>query len=228
MSAENPLDQPLELHRGDSDEILFTVTEPGDPEATRVRLDQAVDGTAARWAILRWTVKRNPRDGQSEALLYKDTQRGSAEFRILDQTVEATEGQAEAFIDPDDTSDTDEKTAGPTDQPAHRHDLEVNRQDEIRAGASVGTVTVENGSSTIIGVGTEFTKAKRWDILTVLDASNTFRPTLITRIVSDTEIEVGRTEWVDVSGEAFEIRRNRRRTAAAGTFKLKTEITSDG
>ena len=232
-TTNTALQQPLELIKSDSDEYLFTVTEPTTTTPVTqvpIRLDQAVDGTQDRYAILRWTVKRSPEaDAQSDALIAKDSQRGNSEISILDQTVPALEGQAEVLVDIPDTSGSDDPTVDIGDDPGHRHDLEVNRQDVERDGASqVGTVTVANGSNVVEGVGTAFLSAKVYDIINLTDGVNHLKPAIITAITSDTQLTVGRTIWIDAAGASFEIRRNRRRTAAAGTFALLTEVSSDG
>lgn len=231
--ADNDNDeQALEMHKADSADVLLTVTEDEADEDgvyPPVRLDLAVDGTASRHAILRWAVKRSPKsDDNVDALVYKDSQRGPSEIRLSDQVDESTRGQAEAFIDPTDTSDSDDPTVSRDDDALHRHDYEVNRQDFVRDGVSgVGTVSVVDGSDVVTGVGTAFLLAKRLDILNLVDVDNVLRPALITSIVSNTELRVGRTSWVTATGVAFEVRRNRRKTVLGGPFKLLTEVVSD-
>lgn len=224
-------DQPQELVKGDSDEWLVTVTEPNDadPEVRDpVRLDQAVDATQDRYAIVRVAAKlKGTDDDNVEALFFKDFQRGSSDINYLDQTT--SPGQAEVFIDTADTNESDDPVVDRDATTAlHDYDVEVNRQDVERAGASgVGLVSVTNGSNVVTGNGTAtFSNAKCEDIINLLDAGNLLRPAIITKIIDDNTIEVGRTLWVDATDVAYEIRRNRRRTGAYGDLFFRRERVS--
>jgi hypothetical protein len=221
------LDQTLELVKGDSDEYLVNVTEPDAVDPTicpPINLTEAVDGTADRYAILRFAAKRIGSDDENaDALVYKTFQAGSSDIRYLTQDTAppaGTLGQAEVLVDVADTIDSDEPVLERGDTtPNHDWDLEVSRQDEERAGASgVGTVDVINGSPAVAGTGTAFLQAKVGDIINLLDASNLAKPALITAITDDLTLETDRTLWTTVSGTTFELRRTRRRTAAAGDF----------
>ena len=207
----NVLDQPLELVKGDSDEYLVTVTEPNSADPTiqdPVDLSQAVDGTPNRYAILRFAAMRKGRDDDNTAaLVYKDSQAGASDIRYLAQTG-ATLGQAEVLVDVADTVNKDEPVLERDDTEAlHDWDLEVNRQDVERAGASgVGTVAVSAGSNAVTGTGTAFKAAKVGDIINLLDAGNVDKPAIITGIVDDVTLATDRTFWVDATGATFELR----------------------
>lgn len=221
-------DQDLELVKGDSDEYLVTVTEPNTADPTirdPINLTESVGGTPDRHAILRFAAMRKEADlDNDEALVYKDFQKGSSDIRYLTQDLPApsgTLGQAEILVDVADTVESDEPVIERDDTTSlHDWDLEVNRQDEERAGVSqVGTASVTNGSNTVTGTGTVFTGAKVGDIINLLDAGNLAKPAIITAIVSDTELTTDRTFWNTTgTAQSFELRRNRRRTAAAGDF----------
>lgn len=232
-------DQPQELVKGDSDEWVVSVTEPNDADAMLrdyIRLDRAVDGTDDRYAIIRVAAKLKGSDeDNTDALFFKDSQLGASDIQILDQTnglptdaPAGTQGQAIVYIDTADTTDSEDPVVERSASTAlHDYDVEVNRQDVERSGASgVGTVSVTNGSNTITGTATAFTNAKVGDIVNLLGAGNLARPTLITKIVDDATIEVGRSLWVNVSGDTYEIRRNRRRTGAYGDLFFYRERVS--
>lgn len=231
MATTDYYDQPQELIKGDSDEWLLTVTEPNDVDPTQrdpVRLDQAVDGTADRYAILRAAGKRKGSDDtNAEALFFKDSQRGASDIAINGDQV-TNPGNAEILIDTVDTSETEEPTIDRGDDAIHDYDVEVNRQDVERAGASnVGTISVTNGSNTVTGAGSTFTNAKPGDIIQITDAGdNLTRPALILSITDDTTLVVDRTIWTDEAGAAYEIRRNRRRTGAYGDLFFYRERVS--
>ena len=88
-STTNVLDQPLELVKGDSDEYLVTVTEPNDVDPTvrdPINLTEAVDGTPARHAILRFAAMLKGRDlDNDEALVYKVDQRHAKAVECLER-----------------------------------------------------------------------------------------------------------------------------------------------
>jgi hypothetical protein len=228
-------DQLLELVKGDSDEFLVTVTEPDltDPDVVPlprlpINLHESVDGTADRHIILRYASKRTPGvDDNVDALLFKDAQRGSSDIRYLAQAGD-TLGQAEVLIDTADTLDTDESTVARDEDPEHAWDLEANIQDEERAGVSqIGDVTVVNGTNTVVGAATKFLLSKVGDILNLTDGTgaNELKPALITKIIDDLNMEVGRTIWIDANNVTFEVRRNRRKTVASGDFRFITGVT---
>lgn len=225
-------DQSLTLVKGDSKELLIVVTE-ADTASTDtplprlpINLWEAVDGTVDRHAIIRFAAKRKESDGDNDdALLFKDSQKGPSDINILNQGT--NESQAELLQDVADTNTSEEPVIDRGDDALHSYDVEVNRQDVERAGASgVGTVSVTNGSNIVTGTGSLFSNAKCEDILNLLDAGNLHRPTLITKVVSDTEIEVGRTIWTDALTSTYEVRRNRRRTAASGDLFFLRERVS--
>lgn len=209
----------LTLVRGDSDDILVTVEIPDANDPTilnRVRLDQAVDGTADRPAILRAAIKEDYEDLNENALVFSESHYPD-QINFLDQTVAATEGQARWLIDKPDTESGDPETS-------YCWDLEVTQQDFLRTGAQVGSIETQaspNGA-TILGSGTAFTKAKVGDVLQILDGTNDAFPALIEEITSDTVMVVSFADWPGVaSGKAFEIRRGKHTTAARGPFVLE-------
>lgn len=205
----------LELTLGDSDDILITVEDDASPPR-RIDLSQAVDGTADRPAIIRVAVKKDPaRDLNSEAVLFK-TSYAVDEIEILPQALDATKGQCRVRIDKPDTEDED---AGD-----YSWDVEVTRQDIQRTGAQVGTLTLTEGSKTITGVGTAFTKAKVGDVIHPTSGAADGRPVVISKIVSDTQAE---SEYAWPTGESdvtFELRRGKSKTAASGTFTLVQDV----
>lgn len=208
--------------RGDSDDILVTVKEP-DPNSTTtppaqitVRLDQAVDGTPDRRAIMRFAAREDPDDVTP---LFEKVDSDPEQITYLDQTVQATEGQAVIYIDKPDTETLD---AGPAGSPVlYPYDLEVTRQDFIRNGAQGGTISLVAGSNAVVGVGTAFTQAKVGDVLQPLGGLNDNRPAVIQSIVDDTNITVHHGDWVNEPGIVFEIRRGRSFTGARGNICLE-------
>lgn len=221
ITRDRALSQSLSLIKGDSDEYLVTITEGVGSGATPVNLDQAVDGTDNRKAILRFSVKLTPsREENEDALIYKESYYPD-QIKVLDQTLTSTRGKVEILIDKPDTLEG-------RISDSYSWDLEVSLQDVERSNVSgVGTATAELGSNIIVGSSTQFSQAKLFDIINLLDVDNLNKPALITRIISDTELEVSRNDWVDVSGGSFEVRRGRHRTAAAGSFALKQDVVTD-
>ena len=216
----DPLDTPLTLVIGDSAEYLFTLQElaavEGDP-AVPFDLTQAVDGTSSRRAIVRFAVKSDP-DVQSndDATVYKESYVAD-EVSLLAQSG-LTLGQCLVQVDKVDT-----EGAFADD---YFWDLECCRQDAERTGASqVGTITLVAGSKTVVGVGTAFLKAKLYDILQPL-GTNLNNPAIITKILSDTQIEVAHSEWSNDAGASFEIRRSRTRTLMGGTYTLTNGVVA--
>lgn len=207
------------LVRGDSDDILVTVRQPDPndiindpPDKITVRLDQAVDGTAARPAVLRFAVKEDPDDANAQAIIFKRS--GSVEnIEVLDQTVSLTEGQAVIHIDKEDTEDDCADTT--------KWDLEVSQQDYLRGGAQTGTIQLQADTGAVIGTGTTFTKVKRGDMLQTTAGGNQATPAIVILVTSDTEMTVEFTDWTPETGIAFEIRRGRHFTAARGDFTLE-------
>lgn len=206
----------LTLVKGDSDDLLVTVTDDSDPPVA-INLSQAVDGTPNRRAILRFAVKSDPpTQDNDEALVFKASYYDD-QIPFLAQSG-GTVGQARVLIDKPDTEGGDAAAT-------YAWDLEVTRQDSLRSGASGGTLTFSAGSSSVAGAGTAFTRAKVGDVLQPLGVLNA-RPALITRIISATSLETDFDGWAAESGVAFEVRRGKHRTAARGPFVLEQDVVS--
>lgn len=220
--------------KGDSDEILVSVTEP-DPNSTTtpparipVRLDQAVDGTADRRVVMRFAAKEDADDTNAAAAIYKDDS-DPEDIVFLDQTTGApptgSEGQAVIYIDKQDTEDND---AGPVGEPiAYPYDVEVTRQDFIRAGAQTGTISLVAGENTVMGVATTFSQARVGDVLQPLGGINDNRPAVIQEVIDDLNVRVSHSNWVNEPSIAFEIRRGRSFTAARGNICLEQGQVSE-
>ena len=217
MSLENIPKQDFCHVRGDSDDFLVTVVEPdpndiNDPPAKiPVDLSIAVDGTPARPVILRMAAKEDPDDSNDIALFFRDSTNGPQEIEFFPQTG-LTLGQARILID---KYDTEEGEPG-----LYQWDLEVSQQDFLRAGASVGTLAIVEGSDLIVGTGTTFLKnAKRGDIIQLLGTNN--KPVLIEEIIDDLNIRVNTTVFQNEPALAtFEVRRGKHFTAAYGCLEL--------
>jgi hypothetical protein len=204
----------LTLVRGDSDDLLVTVV---DEAGVAINLGQAVDGTAARAAVLRLAVKSDPAEQtNAEALVLKRSYYAD-EIQFLTQSG-ATLGQARVLVDKPDTLGGDPSTA-------YQWDLEVTRQDVLRSGASAGTASFTAGSAVVVGAGTAFTRAKVGDVLQPLGVLNT-APCLIAEITSAGQIVADFADWQTEAGVAFEIRRGRHRTAVRGPFVLVQDVVA--
>lgn len=207
----------LTLVRGDSDDFLVTVTDDAATPAP-IDLSKAVDGTVNRRAIVRFSVKTTPPDtvANTDAVIFKSSS-WDDQIPFLVQTG-ATLGQCRVLIDKPDT-----ETADPTG--SYVWDLEVSRQDSLRTGAYVGTYAVTPGSGVVVGSGTAFLKAKVGDIFQPLGPGNT-RPVIIDKITDNTHMTVDYTTWSAESGQSFEVRRGKHRTAARGPFTLESGVVS--
>lgn len=206
----------LTLVKGDSDDLLVTVTDDATPPVP-IDLSKAVDGTASRRAILRFAVKSEPAlQTNAEALVFKTSHRDD-QVPFLAQSG-GTLGQARVLVDKQDTEDGD-----PT--ASFSWDLEVSRQDALRSGASVGTVSFTAGSLVVAGTGTAFDKAQPGDILQPLGALNTL-PVLINKVVSASSLEADFKDWQAEPNVTFEIRRGKHRTAVRGPFILEQGVVA--
>src|SRR3990172_6597278 len=211
MATKAPAIVDIELVRGDSDDILVTITDDATTP-NLIDLSVATDATAGRPAIIRFAVKKDPsKEPNAKAAVLKLSY-DAAQLEILPQAVPATKGQCKVKLDKPDTSD---EKAGD-----YSWDLEVTRQDALRPGASVGTLALSAGNSVPIGTGTAITKAKVGDVVQILSGPNVGRPSLITKITSATSFETERA-WEDTDAVAtFEIRRGKSKTAVRGKFTL--------
>jgi len=222
-TTTTPTVTDITLVREDSDEILFTVREPdplsvtAPPALQTVRLDQAVDGTPNRNAIVRFAAKEDPDDPPAAALIYKDSS-DPEDVVFLDQTAPTTEGQGVIYIDKGDTTDFDAGTH--TDPVRYPHDLEVTRQDFIRSGAQGGTLSLVAGAKTVVGAGTTFAQARVGDVLQPLGGINDAKPAVIQSVTDDNNVTVHHANWVNEANIAFEIRRGRSFTGARGDICL--------
>ncbi len=157
-----------------------------------IDLSGALDGTAARPAVLRWGAK--VKIDEEDASILKTTYIAS-EAVIADQTAAATKGHATVFLDEPDTEDVDPDT--------YSWAAELTRQDTLRTAAGTVSLTTAN---TVAGVGTQFTKGKKGDVFQPLGASNT-KPVLIEAITSDTSLTLDAAIYTAEAGILFEIRR---------------------
>ncbi len=207
----------LELTQGDSEDYLITVKDDATPTPALIDLSKAVDGTAARPAIVRFAVKAAPADeSNAEATVFK-TSYFTAQIVFLTQSG-LTLGQCRALIDKPDTQGVE---AGD-----YRWDVEITRQDVLRAGASGGTVSVGSGSVVVAGSGTAFTKAKVGDVLQPLGGLN-LAPVKITKVTSNTSLEVEAAIFQTEAGISFEIRRGKHKTAGRGPFTLLQSVVAE-
>lgn len=202
---------------GDSEDFLVTVTDDVTPTPNKINLSQAVDNTPDRPAILRWAAKRTPADDtNAEAIAFKSSYNGD-EIIPLTQTG-ATLGQARLLID---KPDTDSEAAG-----SYRWDLEITRQDVLRAASGVGTIAVLSGSKVVTGTATTFLKAKVGDVLQPLGGLNV-APVKIAKVVSNTSLEVEEAIFLTESPvPSFEIRRGKHKTARKGPFVLEQGVVA--
>jgi hypothetical protein len=206
----------LELTQGDSEDYLITVKDDSTVPVV-IDLSLAVDGTPARPAIIRFAVKKDPAsETNPEAIVFKSSYFAD-QISFLAQTG-ATLGQCRALVDKPDTQDVE---AG-----AYRWDVEVTRQDALRAGASTGTIDVTLDSIIVSGTATAFTKAKVGDVLQPLGSLNT-APVKITKIISATSVEVEAALFVTESGISFEVRRGKHKTAGRGPFTLIQSVVAE-
>jgi hypothetical protein len=216
MAVKAPAIVDIELVRGDSDDILVTITDDASPTPNLIDLSVATDATANRPAIIRFAVKKDPtKEANIKAAVLKLSYDAS-ELEILPQAAPATRGQCRVKLDKPDTSDN---KAGD-----YSWDLEVTRQDALRPGASAGALAVVAGNVVPIGTGTAFTKAKVGDVVQITSGPNDGRASLITKITSATSIETERA-WEDTDPSAtFEIRRGKSKTAVRGKFTLVQDV----
>jgi hypothetical protein len=202
----------IELTIGEGDDRLITfrdpaLTDPDNPDADLIRLDQATDATADRFAVVRFAVKRNPsRQSNANADIFKTSYRDD-EIAIQNQAVVATQGRAMLKIDEPDT--TGKK---PSDD--YCYEVFLTRQDVLRPGASVGTIdALADGTGAVTGTGTAFLNAKPGDVLTVVGGANDLAVSRIQTITDNGTMILERTTWSAQTTVTFEIRRGAGRTA---------------
>lgn len=216
MATKAPAIVDIELVRGDSDDILVTITDDASPTPNLIDLSIATDGTIGRPAIVRFAVKKDPSKETNPKGAVLKLSYDVSQIEILPQAVPATKGQCRVKLDKPDTSDN---KAG-----AYSWDLEVTRQDSLRPGASVGTLALAAGNSVPIGTATAVTKAKVGDVIQITSGLNLGRVSLITKITSATSFETERA-WEDTDAAAtFEIRRGKSKTAVRGAFVLVQDV----
>lgn len=203
----------LQLVRGDADNYLITVDDGGDP-AVAVDLSLTVDGLSDGLAIVRFAVVKNHRGtSNAAALIFKTTYR---EDEILLANQNTDTGKFTVFIDKDDT---DGEKVG-----TYCWDVEVTLQDFEREGSTVGTASVaEDGATTIIGVGTDFTHFKKGDVLTFIGGSNANVPCMIVSVADATHLVIDNDQLEADDDVVFTVRRGLSRTVARGTFELVDE-----
>lgn len=162
--------------------------------ASPVNLDEAVDGTASRPAVLVFEWRR----GNSR--VFKKTNYDSEEIQVLDQSTNP--GQ---FLMRLDEPDTDAAKVGQL----YRYELAVSRQDIVRAGAQGGTAAVTTGDGTLTGTGTTWSEAKPGDIIQATNGAANGQQARVIMVNSDTEVVTDRANWITASGFTFEIRRGK-------------------
>lgn len=106
-------------------------------------------------------------------------------------------------------------------------DLELTRAGDDITGGDVGTVTVVNGSGTLTGIGTAFTKFHIGDMLQLIsgDAANN-KPITVTKIVSATSIQTDYTGWTGAAGLVIDgAWEGDVKTPAGGKLTLTADVT---
>lgn len=206
----------ITLVRGDSDDLLVTVVDDAVPPVP-VDLSKAVDGTAARPAVIRFSVKSKPDQQTNEEALVFKTSHYPDQIPFLAQAG-ATMGQCRVLIDKPDTE---------TGDPAvkWKWDLEVSRQDALRSAASVGTLAFTPGSDVVVGTATQFQNARQGDVLQPLGVLNLL-PVMVIEVLSATQLRTSFSGWQAEAGVTFEIRRGKNRTAARGPFTLLSGVVA--
>jgi hypothetical protein len=215
---DRDVDLQMTMVRGDSLNLLVAVKDfSTDPEVA-VDLSEATDGTAARPAVVRFSVKERPDDDlNSEAIVYRTSYTPSG-IEVLDQSIAANLGKFLVKVDKEDT----EEDGDPELQ--YRWDIEVSLQGELRTDA--GTVTLVAGSKIVTGVGTAFlSTVRKGDIFQPLDVNDI--PAIVTKVVSDTVLWVEFTGWSDESGLDYEIRRGEHITVRRGPFTILSGVVAE-
>lgn len=208
----------LELTQGDSEDYLVTVKDDATPTPALIDLSVAVDGTPDRPAIVRFAVKKDPAsESNAEAVVFKASYFDD-QLLVLPQTG-STLGQCRALIDKPDTQDVE---AG-----AYRWDTEVTRQDSLRTGASVGTLSVVTDSVLVTGAGTAFQKAKVGDVLQLTSGTNLLKPVKIVKVVDAVTMQIEAALFLTDGAVTFEIRRGKHRTAGRGPFTLIQSVVAE-
>jgi hypothetical protein len=180
-----------------------------------INLNNAVDGTVNRPAIIRFAVKKDPpSETNQEAVIFKSTY-FTNQIEILPQSG-ATLGQCRCLIDKIDSQDID---AG-----AYRWDLEVTRQDFVRTQS--GQVSVVAGSKVVTGTSTSFLSAKVGDVLHLISLSNPL-PVKISKIISNTQLEIEAALFQTQNNVTFEIRRGKHKTPTRGPFTIVQSVVSE-
>lgn len=206
----------LTMTIGDSEDFIVTVTDDATTP-NLIDLSKAVDGTAARPAILRWAAKRTPADDANKDAIAFKTSYFEDQIQVLAQTG-PTLGQSRLLLDKPDTEDEEVGT--------FRWDLEVTRQDVVRPGSGSGTIAVVSGSVAVTGTATTFRKWKVGDVLQPLGGLNV-APVKITKIISDTSLEVEAAIFAtEPVVPSYEVRRGKHKTARKGPFVLEQEVVS--
>lgn len=214
---DRDVDLSMAMVKGDSIDLETTLSDYSVDPPEPVDLSAAVDGTADRPAVIRFSVKERPeQDSNLEALLYRTSYdpTGSG-VEVLDQAVSENVGKFIVKVDKADTEDDGDPEL------SYRWDLEVSRQGELRT--DVGTVTLEAGETAVVAAGIDFIAAgvRPGDIFQPLGAEdNNDRPCLIVEVVSATELEVEWDGYSDEATVAFEIRRGQHITVRRGPFAV--------
>ena len=208
-----PGETTVTMVRGDSADMVLTMT---DVAGAAVDLTKAVDGTVSRKAVVRLAVKSDPdRQENADAVLLKASH-SSEQVAFLTQSG-ATLGQCRVLLDKADTESADPAAS-------YRWDVEVSRQDYLRAGAQAGTVALSAGSTAVVGSGTAFLTAKVGDVLQPVGGAN-MEPALITSITDDEHVTVDHEDWTPET-TAFEVRRGQHRTVLRGPFVIQSGVVA--
>lgn len=205
------------ITRGDSDDILITFVNDEDPPVP-YDLSKSTDGVADRPAIVRYAVKVRVTDTNENALIIKRSY-DDTEIVLMPQDGDVSDpdntvGQVAVFIDIPDTLG---KRPG-----SYWWDLDVTRQGMLRAGAQSGTLTFD-GTAVVVGVGTNFTRAKVGDIVHLTSGAMSGTAVLVARITSSGLMTLD-LPFPAETGVTFELRRGFRKTPLRGPFIIGNEV----
>lgn len=197
----------FELVVGDSFDLNFVVKNDAVVPVA-IDLSKAIDGTASRPAVLRFAIVKALGDPPAKAVVYKDSY-DPAQIFVKTQTAP----DIGAVVVRGDSQDTDQAKPK-ADLP---WDLEITRQDFIRTQA--GTLTFD-GTTTVVGFGTNFLLMKRGDIIHPTSGANSGKPVIVEAVTDALHIVIDRAIYGAEAGVTFEGRRGYRRTSAKGKVTL--------
>ncbi len=189
--------------RGDSRAEAFQITDDATPAV-------AIPLTGA---VIRVAVKEEADDPNDFVLILKTSYR-STEVEITD----SANGRFVWKLEKEDTVDLDAD--------CYVWDVEVVKPGAARAGAIAGTFAVTNGSKTVTGTGTDFTKLKRGDIVTPAGAvAANQKNVVVTKVVDATHFETDYVDWATAAGIAFTAFIGDVMTPGGGEFSVSADVT---